>query len=343
MTGGSDLDVSLITGETVPAPAKVGTKVFAGTLNLAAPLRIRVDAVGDQTLLAEIARLVEAAEQGRADYVALADRIARRYAPAVHTLALATFLGWLFLGDAGWRDALLNAVAVLIITCPCALALAVPVVQVVATGRLLRQGILVKTATALERLAGVDTIVFDKTGTLTTGHLELHNPVDIDEKSLALAASLAAASTHPLARALARTHPDSAPPDGVREVPGEGMAIETTGGEIRLGRRSWCGLREMDDGSLPEMWLTKPGANPVRFVFGDRIREDAAAVVAALRDAGFDVRLLSGDRAASVAAIATELGIESSRSGVSPQGKSDELHSSRRRWKAGSHGRRWSE
>ena len=326
-SGMSDLDVSLITGETVPTAAVEGTKVFAGTLNLSGPLRITVDAVGDRTLLAEIARLVEAAEQGRADYVALADRIARRYSPVVHTLALATFLGWLVLGDVGWRDALLYAVAVLIITCPCALALAVPVVQVVATGRLLRQGILVKTATALERLAGVDTIVFDKTGTLTTGHLDLQNLGEVDVESLRLASSLAAASTHPLARALARAHPDSVPSEGVREVPGEGMALETTEGEIRLGRRRWCGVRETDGGVLPEMWLARPGVDPVRFVFGDRVREDATAVVATLGDAGFDVRLLSGDRGASVSAVAAELGIEAWQAGVSPQGKSDELRS----------------
>ncbi len=130
--------------------------------------------MGEGTLLAEIVRLMEVAEQGRARYVALADRVSRAYAPVVHLTALATFLGWVFIAGTAWQPALLNAIAVLIITCPCALALAVPVVQVIASGRLMRQGILLKSATALERLTEIDTVVFDKTGTLTEGRPELH-------------------------------------------------------------------------------------------------------------------------------------------------------------------------
>src|SRR5262249_5951660 len=169
LTGRSDLDCSLVTGESVPVAIAPGAAVHAGTLNLSAPLTVRVTAAGEGTLLAEIVRLVEAAERGRARHVALADRVARFYAPVGHLAALATLLGWTLLGGIAWQDALLIAVAVLIITCPCALGLAVPVVQVVATGRLLRRGILVKSATALERLGAVDTVVFDKTGTLTVG------------------------------------------------------------------------------------------------------------------------------------------------------------------------------
>ncbi|MBC7907172.1 MAG: heavy metal translocating P-type ATPase metal-binding domain-containing protein, partial [Rhodospirillaceae bacterium] len=167
--GVSDIDTSLISGESVPVAVASGAKVFAGTINLSAPLRLTVSAVGERTLLAEIVRMMEVAEQGRARYVALADRVARWYAPVVHVAALGTFLGWTFGVGAPWQQALLNAVAVLIITCPCALALAVPVVQVIASGRLLRQGILLKSATALERFAEIDTVVFDKTGTLTLG------------------------------------------------------------------------------------------------------------------------------------------------------------------------------
>src|SRR5262249_22529128 len=158
----------------------------------------------------------EVAEQGRARHVVLADRVARRYAPAVHLLALATFLGWI--GVVAWQEALLNAVAVLIITCPCALGLAVPVVQVIASGRLLRHGILLKRATPLERLAEIDTVAFDKTGTLTRGRPELVGS-DVDEAALMLAAGMAATSRHPVSQALYRGCPRATPAADVIEVP----------------------------------------------------------------------------------------------------------------------------
>ncbi|MBI2585738.1 MAG: heavy metal translocating P-type ATPase, partial [Rhodospirillales bacterium] len=177
--GVTELDTSLVTGESLPRQAKAGDKVFAGTLNLAAPITITVTAVGEGTLLAEIVRLMEAAEQGRARYVRIADRVARVYAPAVHALAASAFVGWWLIGGIGWEAAMMVAIAVLIITCPCALGLAVPAVQVVASGRLLRHGVLLKSADGLERLAQVDTVAFDKTGTLTTGRLSLMNGAEI--------------------------------------------------------------------------------------------------------------------------------------------------------------------
>ena len=316
--GTGDLDNSLVTGETVPVVVGPGCRVFAGTLNLTGPLRVTVTAVGEDTLLGEIVRLMEAAEQGRAKYVALADRVARLYAPVVHGLALVTFLGWLAAG-AAWQQALLTAVAVLIITCPCALALAVPVVQVIASGRLLRRGILIKSGTALERLASVERVVFDKTGTLTLGRPELTGKyADTD---LRLAASLAAASKHPLARALAA----AAPAPGVREVPGRGLSLDTPEGEVRLGSRAWCGIADDGSDSGPEMWLTGPGRDPLCFAFTDRLRTDAAAVVETLRHMGMEVSILSGDRAATVSAVAERVGISHWRAGCSPEEKCAEL------------------
>ena len=144
--GRSALDAALISGESVPVSVEPGAKVFAGMVNLGAPIRVRVTAAGEHTLLAEIVRLVEAAERGRSRFIAIADRVARAYAPVVHVTALLTFLGWMLLGGLAWDRALLIATAVLIITCPCALALAVPVVQVVATTRLLRSGVLLLVA-----------------------------------------------------------------------------------------------------------------------------------------------------------------------------------------------------
>ena len=166
--GKGEVDQSLMTGETAPEIVMPGMQVYAGTLNLTQSLEIDVTAADDATLLAEIGRLMLAAEQGKARYRRLADRAAQIYAPAVHGLGLATFLGWLVLG-AGWQTALTYAIAVLIITCPCALALAVPAVQIAAASRLFRQGIVVKAADGLERIAEIDIVVFDKTGTLTLG------------------------------------------------------------------------------------------------------------------------------------------------------------------------------
>ena len=208
IAGSGELDTSLITGETVPQRLAVGDRVFAGTINLGAPLRLRVRSVGEGTLLAEIVRLMELAEQRRSRFVAIADRVARAYAPVVHGLALLTFLGWTVTGAAPWQTALLYAVAVLIITCPCALGLAVPAVQVLASGRLLRRGTLLKSATALERFARADMVVFDKTGTLTTGRLELV-ATELDAAPLMAAAGMAKVSRHPLARALAAAVPDA--------------------------------------------------------------------------------------------------------------------------------------
>ncbi len=321
--GRSDIDTSLVTGESVPMAARGGTDVFAGMVNLTAPLRVRVTASGERTLLAEIVRLMETAERGRTRFVALADRVAQRYAPVVHALAAATFLGWFAFGGIGWQPALLNAVAVLIITCPCALALAVPVVQVVASSRLSRSGILLKSPTALERLASIDTVVFDKTGTLTLGELDLVPDAAAEDEDLRLAASIAGSSRHPLARALVRACPGAAPLPDVVEHPGSGLSVTRDGETVRLGSRAFCGVGEEDvaDGHGPELWLARPGRAPVRFAFSDRLRPDAAAVIAQLKRDGLRVELLSGDRAPVVAAVARATGIENWSSGCDPARK----------------------
>ncbi len=319
--GRSTVDKSLIDGETLPVPVSSGSELLAGMLNLAGPLDIAVTAVGERTFLAEIIRLMEAAECGRARLVVLADRVARRYAPAVHLMALATFIGWTIVGP--WQTALLNAVAVLIITCPCALGLAVPVVQVVASNRLFRRGILLKSATALERLAEVDTVVFDKTGTLTLGRPELRPGPEIDRAALEAAAALAARSRHPLSRALCRAAPDVPAADGVEEHPGEGLSRLTAEGEVRLGSRRWCGIDATvaDEGSNSELWFARPGYPPVRFCFSDALRPDAAAAVKRLKSAGKKILLLSGDRAEPVSVVAAALEIAAWSSGVTPSEK----------------------
>ncbi len=321
VAGISTLDVSLITGETLPARAAAGDHVFAGTLNLEAPLRLEALAVGEDTALAEIVRLMELSEQRRGRHVGIADRVARLYAPVVHSLALATFLGWTVAAGAAWQVALLHAVAVLIITCPCALGLAVPAVQVIASGRLMCRGVLLKSPTALERLAKIDTVVLDKTGTLTEGRPVLVHPEALPPEALALAAGLAGASRHPLARAVCRAAPDVPVAQGVQEVPGFGLALATPEGEVRLGRRGWASEIDDDGSAAPELWLSRPGHELVRFAFEDPLRADAATVVAALAARGLAVELLSGDREAAVAEAARRLGIRHWRAGVTPAAK----------------------
>ncbi|GAB4174390.1 MAG: heavy metal translocating P-type ATPase metal-binding domain-containing protein [Thalassobaculales bacterium] len=321
--GRSAVDTSALTGESLPEAAGPGTAVHAGTMNLEAPLTLRVTAIGEGTLLAEIVRLMETAEQGRARHVVLADRAARLYAPVVHLLALAAFAGWMIAG-AAFHQALLVAAAVLIVTCPCALGLAVPAVQVVACGRLMRRGVLLKSATALERLAEADTIVFDKTGTLTEGRPVLLDDPARTARDLHLAASLAAASRHPLARALAAAVPGCAAAVGVEEVPGQGLRL----GEVRLGSRRFVGVPEgVDAGGADagaEMWLRQGDGPPLRFAFADALRPDAAAVVAGLASR-FRVLLLSGDRAAAVAPVAAALGLAEWEADCLPQRKVERL------------------
>ncbi len=306
--GRADIDTQAITGETAPQAVAPGDAVHAGTLNLSGALRIRVRAAGEGTLLAEIVRLMESAEQGRARAVALADRVARLYAPVVHTLALGTFLWWTLALGVAWQDSLLVAISVLIVTCPCALALAVPAVQVIASGRLFKSGILLKSATALERLEAVDAVVFDKTGTLTTGLAELA-PGDWSAADLAAAAAVAAQSRHPLARALAAAAKVPARAADVTEVAGEGLRA----GAARLGRWSFVTGRADADAPAsegPELWWrADAAAPPVRFGFAQGLRTDAAETVARLRAMGMQVRLLSGDRPEAVAAAAAAAGI----------------------------------
>ena len=331
--GRSEIDASLMTGEAAPRSIGPGDAVHAGVVNLSAPVEVEVTAAGDATVLADIVRLTEAAEQRKSAYVVLADRVSRLYAPAVHTLALLAFLGWILLGGMAWQPALLIAIAVLIVTCPCALGLAVPVVQVVATGRLLRRGVLVKSGDALERLAAADTVVFDKTGTLTLGAPALVGREAVSGEALELAASLAAYSRHPLSRALSVAAPAVAPAAGVAETPGCGLSLATAQGDIRLGRADWCGIAEETAGgnsaSGSEIWLTRPGAAPVRFRFEDSLRPEAAKTVEALRRAGLRPLLLSGDRPEAVAAVAAAAGIEDWHAGCTPQDKLAALDSLR--------------
>ena len=323
--GRSELDQSLVTGETAPATVGRGERVYAGTLNLSGALRVRVEAAGSGTLLDDIDRLMSQAVENRSRYVKLSDRAARLYAPLVHATALATFLGWLALG-LGWQQALLIAVTVLIITCPCALGLAIPAVQVVAASALFRQRVMLKHGDALERLAELDTVVFDKTGTLTLPEAGILNPEAVPEAERAEIAALAAASRHPLAQALAQALGASAPAREVREYPGQGLTSRCGGSERRLGSVDFCQAQEQADVAIrahPDASLIayRNGDRRIAIAIGQRLRPQARETVAALQEAGFAVMILSGDRPQAVAPVAAALGITEARAGLLPGGK----------------------
>ncbi len=309
MQGDSQLDTSLITGETMPHDVSGGDNVFAGTINLGSPITIKVAKAAEDSLLADIVRLMEKAGQGQARYVRLADRAAKLYTPIVHIFAIAAFLGWLFIGGLEWQDALLIAITVLIITCPCALGLAVPVVQVLASSRLIKGGILIKSGDALERLAVIDTILLDKTGTLTLGEPALEGGYDDD--MLAIAASLAAHSNHPLSKAIVKSFKGTLRDvSNIKEHAGCGVEGVLDNKNIRLGSRAWCGDKDAELTDKLELWLNIEGQEPVLFVFNDVLRDDAREVVTSFIKDGVNPVMLSGDRKEVAKAISEECGIK---------------------------------
>lgn len=321
--GSSEIDRSLLTGETAPMPCAVGDKVQAGEVNLTGPLTLRTIAAGRDSSLHALADLVAVAESGRARYSSLADKAAKLYAPGVHIIAGLAMAGW-WLGTGDLRVALNIAAAVLIITCPCALGLAVPAVTTAASGRLFRKGLLIKSATALERLAEIDTVVFDKTGTLTEGVPVPENSADLTGAQAACALALAQASAHPLAAALAKDLSArgvvAASLQNMRERPGFGIEADHAGVPVRLGRADWVGAA----GPMPALtatWFDDGTGAPVALRFRDSLRPGAVQAVSELRAAGLEVQLLSGDSAAAVSALAAEAGIETVRAGVLPAEK----------------------
>jgi Cu2+-exporting ATPase len=309
VSGTSEVDRSLLTGETLPVFAGEGQAVSAGEVNLTGPLTIRASAVGAETSLHRMADLVAIAESGRSRYTSLADRAAKLYAPGVHILSGLSFIGW-YLYTWDMRTALNIAAAVLIITCPCALGLAVPAVTTAASGRLFRRGMLIKHETALERLAQVDTVVFDKTGTLTTGTPHLTNLDTLPRDAVEMALALAQGSSHPLAQAITKAARAAgfaaAEVRDVTEVPGYGTKGLVAGQEVRLGRASWTGAEAL---SQTATYLKIGEAAPLALTFTDALRPGAEEAVQALVAQGKRVILMSGDTTPAVEALAQRLGI----------------------------------
>ena len=310
--GTSDLDLALVTGETVPVQGARGKALPAGALNMTGRLVARASAASQDSTVAAVARMMEAGAQSRSRYVQLAEKAAAVYVPVVHAAAALTAVGWLVAGE-DLRTAILRAAAVLIITCPCALGLAVPAVQVVASGRLFRRGVLVKSGAALERLAEVDHVVFDKTGVLTEGRPVLAGSTPA---LVAMAAPLARASRHPLARALAEAAGDGPVAEEVVETAGFGVEGWIDGRRARLGRAAWVGAPSSHEET--ELWFGFDGETKIRFRFADRVRPEAAATIAELKARGLTVEILSGDVAGAVGDVARALGVEAWRAGLTP-------------------------
>ncbi|WP_140426997.1 copper-translocating P-type ATPase, partial [Ensifer aridi] len=321
VSGTSDLDRSVVNGESAPISIRAGDAIEAGTLNLTGPLVLEATASARNSFLAEIIGLMEAAEGGRARYRRIADRAARYYSPAVHLLALLTFVGWMLVeGDV--RHAMLIAVAVLIITCPCALGLAVPVVQVVAAGRLFQGGVMVKDGSAMERLAEIDTVLLDKTGTLTVGKPRLMNAAEIAPDAFAMAAALAVHSRHPMAKAIQDAAGAVPPLTGdIREIPGAGIEAKTENGVYRLGSRDFAVAELGSESAQSEAILSRDYQELACLRFEDRLRPAAHESIKAFDRLGISTGILSGDREPVVAALARKLEIANWRAELSPSGK----------------------
>ncbi len=323
--GNTELDRSIMTGETLPAAAAPGDKVNAGEANLTGPITVQVQAAGRDTELARIGDLVAVAEAGRSNYTSLADAAAKLYAPGVHIIAVLAALGW-FAYTMDLRVALNIAAAVLIITCPCALGLAVPAVTTAASARLFRKGLLIKDGTALERLAEVDTVVFDKTGTLTDGAPEPLGLSELSADEAQVALALAEGTAHPLAKALANGLRQSgvvpAQLAELQEIAGFGVEAMWNGTPVRLGRAGWLEAKPV---TTTATYLRIGTAAPKAIRFADQLREGAKELVEGLKAQGLRVVLLSGDVAPAVDAFAERLGIGDLVAEAKPDEKAAEV------------------
>ncbi len=341
--GESEVDASLVTGESLPVAVAAGAHVTGGSVNGSGPLVVRATAVGAESTLARIVRLVESAQAKKAPIQRLVDRVSAVFVPVVIGVAFITLLGWGF-GDGDWQRAILDAVAVLVIACPCALGLATPTAIMAGTGAAARRGILVQDAEALELARSLDVVAFDKTGTLTEGRPSLVRVEAAAATSradlLAWAAALQSRSEHLLARAVrdaaASESARSLSPGDLRTLPGRGVAGSVDGralllGNARLMREEGVDLTPLAAASAAAeregrsvSWLADVSAAPRLlglFAFGDAPKASAASAVRRLGDAGLRIVLVTGDNAGSARALAAQLGIGEVHADVLPADK----------------------
>ena len=346
LEGASTIDESMLTGESLPVEKTAESRVVAGSVNQTGALLFRATHVGSETTLARIVRLVEDAQASRAPIQRLADRVAAVFVPIVLVIAGATCLAWLAFGpEPRLPMALTTAVAVLVIACPCAMGLATPTAIMVGTGKGAEHGVLIKSATALEVLHRVDTIVFDKTGTLTVGRPEVTDIVTVpgvgEDDALAVAAGAEQASEHPLGEAIVRLAKErglALPPVGeFTAVPGQGIDAMAPDGRILLGNETMMNERGIDVSRLADrtIALQAQGKTVVVLAFAGRLlaliavadvlKPDAAATIRRLREMGLAVAMLSGDNRRTAEAIAREAGIGRVLAEVLPADKAGEI------------------
>lgn len=299
----AQIDNSIVSGESLPKKIRKGEVIFAGAINLGQNITLKVVKKPEESLIAQIRDVVEEIENHKGKYVNLADKLARFYVPAVHFLALFSFVFWYFWREVGFDEAILSGVTVLIITCPCALALAVPITQSLLISMLMKKGIVVKNGEAIEKIAEIEKFVFDKTGTLTLGRPVLQD-FRGDKRLFKVAASMARKSLHPLSLALVARY------DGgdffdleVTEIAGKGLVSELEGQEVKLGSGDFVGVDEKSEFSTLFLRISDEIA---AFYFEDKVKNDAGEMLAGL--AG-EAILLSGDNAGVVRKIAEKLGI----------------------------------
>ncbi|WP_265508675.1 heavy metal translocating P-type ATPase [Paracoccus rhizosphaerae] len=329
--GSTDLDRSLITGEPLPVLASPGDMIEAGTLNLTGSVEAVALRPAAESFLAQMIRMQSEAERNRGTYERIANRAARLYAPVVHLMALLTFLSWLWTTDGDWQQALFVAISVLIITCPCALGLAVPVAHVVAAGRLMRMGVLMKDGAGIERLANIDAAVFDKTGTLTTGRPRLE-PVIADVADLSAARGLAIRSSHPAAKAIAAdlVAEPAAVVEQVQEVPGYGIEGRIDGRRARLGRGDWVAEIAGEPASSPtDPAFAFAGGAPIGFEVTETLRDGVHDTFDAFSRGGLDLVILSGDSRERVMHLSHDLVLTDICAGMKPADKVSYLENMR--------------
>jgi Cu+-exporting ATPase len=344
LDGLSSVDESMVTGESIPIEKHAGDKVIGATVNGTGWLLMRAERVGSETMLAQIVKMVSEAQRSRAPIQKLADKVAAWFVPAVLAVAVITFLAWLFLGpEPRLGHAIVNAVAVLIIACPCALGLATPVAIMVGTGRGARAGVLIRNAEALETLQKVDTLALDKTGTLTQGRPELMSVVAVggetEERVVRLVASLERGSEHPLAAAVVEAALANGisliPTDEFRSVTGRGVVGRVGGHEVAAGNEELLRELEIDSHELQAKAeeLRREGQTVVLAAvdhraagvlgIADPVKPEAAQAVRDLRGEGLRVVMLTGDNATTAAAVARKVGIDDFEAGVLPDRKAD--------------------
>lgn len=326
VSGTTDIDRSLVTGEGASTSVGVGETIEAGVLNLTGLIDIKAISTSKDSFLAEMQKMMEVAETGRSQYVRIADRMAQIYAPAVHLLALVTFIVWMIVSSGHFHSSLYYAIAVLIITCPCALGLAVPVAHVISANRLMQHGILMRDGSALERLAEIDTVCFDKTGTLTSGVPVVKHITEFEESNVSFYKAMAGCSSHPFSKAIFNFFKDVnfIALSDIIEVPGFGVEAKAQNKTLRLGKPSWAlsssSTEDINhDGS--SVAFSIDGENGGIFEIEDSLREGAFEAVKTFKKLGFKVKMLSGDRAVSVFSVAEELGIEDCQSNLAPAEK----------------------